>query len=291
MRLVSLALGQFAGERLRVELRPGSVTLSRSAALPRVRVAFARSLEVTAANDGGEHPPESWRASVDTLASALREQREAVGRVAVVLSDHFVRYTLIPWSENLVADSERLGFARLGFRNVYGPLADGWEVCVDQQPAGQASFAAAIDRPLIVALRDVVSLAGGRLDAVEPALADCLNRHSRVLKEREFCLAMSEPGRISLAFRSRAGWQAVRSRRIDGPVEDVLPTLLKQESAAGTAPESGVLYLCAADIVDLPHFVVQGWKVVRLAQPGGSPSTRASAGMQASARSSLASGG
>jgi hypothetical protein len=50
----------------------------------------------------------------------------------------------------------------------------------------------------------------------------------------------------------------------------MLPTLLKQESAAGSAPESGVLYLCAADIVDLPHFTVPGWKLVRLAQAAGS---------------------
>ncbi|HYL18762.1 MAG TPA: hypothetical protein VEV20_08770 [Burkholderiales bacterium] len=271
MGLVSRMIGHFVGERLRVELRPASVTVSRYAAFPRPRVTSTRSIEVTAAAAGSsEHPPEPWRASLDTLASVLREQRGSVGRVEVVLSDHFVRYALIPWSENLVADSERLGFARLGFRNVYGPLSDGWDVCVDEQPAGQASFASAVDRPLIAGLRDVMSLAGGRLDTVRPALADCLNRHSRVLKEPEFCLAMSEPGRISLAFRSRAGWQAVRSRRIEGSVDEILPTLLKQESAAGSAPESGVLYLCAADIVDLPHFTVPGWKLVRLAQAAGS---------------------
>jgi len=270
MGLVSRTIGRFAGERLRVELRPASVTLSRYALFPRPRVTSTRSIEVAAAAGSGEHPPEPWRASLDTLASVLREQRGPVGRVEVVLSDHFVRYALIPWSESLVADSERLGFARLGFRNVYGLLSDGWDVCVDEQPAGQASFASAVDRPLIGGLKDVVSLAGGRLETVKPALADCLNRHSRVLKEREFCLAMSEPGRISLAFRSRAGWQAVRSRRIEGSVDEMLPTLLKQEGAAGSAPESGVLYLCAADSVDLPHFTVPGWKLVRLAQSAGS---------------------
>jgi len=270
MGLMSRTIGHFAGERLHVELRPASVTLSRYAMFPRSRVTSTRSIEVTTAAGSSEHPPEAWRASLDTLASVLREQRGPVGRVEVVLSDHFVRYALIPWSENLVADSERLGFARLGFRNVYAHVSDGWDVCVDEQPAGQSSFAAAVDRPLIAALREVVSLAGGRLLAVKPALADCLNRHSRVLKEPEFCLAMSEPGRISLAFRSGAGWQAVRSRRIEGSVDEMLATLLKQEGAAGSAPESGVLYLCAADIVDLPHFTVPGWKLVRLAQAGGS---------------------
>ena len=288
MGLVSRTIGRFAGQRLRVELRPASVTLSRYALFPRPRVTSTRSIEVAAAAGGGEHPPEPWRASLDTLASVLREQRGPVGRVEVVLSDHFVRYALIPWSESLVADSERLGFARLGFRNVYGLLSDGWDVCVDEQPAGQASFASAVDRPLIGGLKDVVSLAGGRLETVKPALADCLNRHSRVLKEREFCLAMSEPGRISLAFRSRAGWQAVRSRRIEGSVDEMLPTLLKQEGAAGSAPESGVLYLCAADIVDLPHFTVPGWKLVRLAQAGSTAQVQSGVRARRAAAASLA---
>ena len=288
MVLVSRTIGRFAGERLRVELRPASVTLSRYALFPRPRVTSTRSIEVAAGASGGEHPPEPWRASLDTLASVLREQRGPVGRVEVVLSDHFVRYALIPWSESLVADSERLGFARLGFRNVYGLLSDGWDVCVDEQPAGQASFASAVDRPLIGGLKDVVSLAGGRLETVKPALADCLNRHSRVLKEPEFCLAMSEPGRISLAFRSRAGWQAVRSRRIEGSVDEMLPTLLKQEGAAGSAPESGVLYLCAADIVDLPHFTVPGWKLVRLAQAGSTAQVQSGVRARRTAAASLA---
>src|SRR4029077_9812295 len=133
------------------------------------------------------------------------------------------------WSESLVADSERLAFARLAFRDVYGHAVDGWDLCVDEQPAGQAAFASAGDRALIAAIRDVVSLAGGKLGAVRPGLAECLNRHRRALKEPEFCLASAEPGRISLVFRSRAGWQAVRSRRIDGPLAETLPTLLTQE--------------------------------------------------------------
>jgi len=134
MGFVSRTIGHFAAERLRVELRPASVTLSRHAVFPRSRVISTRSIEVTSAAGSSEHPPEAWRASLDTLASVLREQRSPVGRVEVVLSDHFVRYALIPWSENLVADSERLGFARLGFRNVYAHVSDGWDVCVDEQP-------------------------------------------------------------------------------------------------------------------------------------------------------------
>jgi hypothetical protein len=68
---------------------------------------------------------EPWRASLDTLAVVVRDPQTALGRVEIVLSDHFVRYALIAWSESLVANSERLAFARLAFRDVYGQVADG----------------------------------------------------------------------------------------------------------------------------------------------------------------------
>jgi hypothetical protein len=126
-----------------------------------------------------------------------------------------------------------------------------------------------VDRALVTGLRDLVALAGGKLDAVRPALAECLNRHRRALTEPEFCIATAEPGRVSLAFRSRAGWQAVRSRRIEGALAETLPALLKQEAVAGAAPEGGTLYVCAADSADPPPVTVPGWKLVRLTQADG----------------------
>ena len=252
--------------RLRVELRPASVRLTPQAMFPRPRVLPARPIAVEAIAEGREDPPEPWRAAVDVLDAALREPRSRLGRVEIVLSDHFVRYLLIPWSKGLVGDSERLGFARLAFRDLYGHVADTWDLCLDEQPAGQASFACAVDRALASSLREMVARAGGQLAALIPALADCINRHRPALKAPEFCLAAAEPGRISLAFHSRAGWQAVRSRRVDGQLAETLPTLLKQETVIGAAAEGGVFYLCTEELPG--SFPLPGWRVVHLAEDG-----------------------
>jgi hypothetical protein len=268
MALLDRFFGKLAGERLRIELRPASVSLAGHAGFKRSRVLYAHAIETERAKGSSEHPAEPWRVSLDALAAGLRDQRGALGRVEVVLSDHFVRYVLIPWSESVVSDSERLAYARLSLRDVYGHLSDTWDLSVDQQPAGQASFACGVDRALLAGLRDVVSHAGGRLESVTPALVDCFNRHRPALKAPEFCLAIAEPGRISLAFRLRGGWQAVRSRRIEGSLPETLPTLLKQEAVAGSAPEGGALYLCAANIDEVPPFAVQGWRLTRLVDSG-----------------------
>jgi hypothetical protein len=247
------------------------VGLVRQAVFPRPRVLSARALAVEAGAGSREDLPEPWRPAVDVLASALRQPRGRLGRVEVVLSDHFVRYLLIPWSEALVGDSERLSFARLSFHDLYGHLSDTWDLCLDEQPAGQASFACAVDRALAALLRESVARAGGQLATLIPSLADCINRHRSALKASEFCFAAAEPGRISLAFHSRAGWQAVRSRRTDGPLPETLPTLLKQETVVGSASTGGVLYLCADELADVASFPVPGWRVVRLAEGAFAP--------------------
>ncbi len=252
------------GQRLRVELRPGSVRVVRQVAFPRMRAVPARPIAVEPQPGSREQPPEPWRAAVDALGVALREQRGRVGPVEIVLSDHFVRYLLIPWSEALVGDRERLAFARLAFRDLYGQIADTWDVCLDDQPAGQASFACAADRALAPSLREVVTRAGGQLVAVTAALADCINRHRSALKMQQFCLAAVEPGRISVVFHATSGWQAVRSRRVDGPLPETLPTLLKQETMVGGATEGGMLYVCADALPDMAPFPVPGWRMAFL---------------------------
>jgi hypothetical protein len=209
---------------------------------------------------------EPWRAGLDTLAATLKAEGGGLGGVAVVLSDHFTRYALLSWNESLITDSERMAFARHAFREVYGATADAWEVCLDEQPAGQRFFAAAIDRALLGGLRDIVSGLGGKLVALTPALSDCINRHRRALAEREFCLATVESGRVSFAFRGRGGWSAVRSRRMEGPLAEALPTLLKQEAVAASVADGGVLYLCAAGLADQPPFSVPGWRLIRLVE-------------------------
>ena len=252
-------------ETLRVELHPAQLRLSRGAGW-RSRAQAARAIDVPSDalfQPTQEDADQPWRTGLDALASALKEESRGLGRVVVVLSDHFVRYVLLPWNETLITDGERMAFARHAFREVYGPASDGWEVCLDEQPTGERFFAAAVDRALVGGLREIVSGLGGRLVLLTPALADCINRHRRMLAEREFCLAMVELGRVSFAFRGRNGWAAVRSRRMEGTLAEALPTLLKQEAIAASVADGGVLYLCAAGLADVPPFSVPGWRVIR----------------------------
>ena len=106
--------------------------------------------------------------------------------------------------------------------------------------------------------------AGGRLTSLVPSLVDRINHHRSALKARQFCFAATEPGRVSLAFRSNGAWRAVRSRRVDSSLGQALPVLLKQEAVVGEANGGGVLYLCS-DAMLAPG-ALPGWQLIPLGE-------------------------
>jgi len=63
----------------------------------------------------------------------------------------------------------------------------------------------------------------------------------------------------------------VRSRRVDGALDELLPTLLKQEASAAGVQEGGILYLCAPNVREFAGTPVPGWKLVLLADAAPPP--------------------
>jgi len=250
-----------------VTLHPAQVRLARRSLFGR-RASTPVSVQV-GPDMGGASEKEPWRPVLAALDDALRRIGAPRTGLRVVLSDHFVRYALIPWSAELVADAERLAFAQLVMREVFGPAVDGWSLCLGGQPAGQPFYCAGIDAGLVDALRDLAGRLHLRLRAVEPLLGVRIQRHRRSLKERAFCFASLESGRMTLAFHGALGWEAVRGRRTAQAVGDELARALRQEAAAAGADRAGTVYLAGDDLAPLGPVSVVGWKVVRLDEAAG----------------------
>jgi hypothetical protein len=256
-------------ETIEATLHPTLVRVARRSLFGR-QAAPPSSTQV-APDTVGAAGHEAWRAALATLDDALRRAGVSGRALRVAVSDHFVRYTLIPWSSELVADSERLAFSQLSMREVFGAAADSWALCLGDQPAGQPVFCAAVDASLLSALRDLAAKHRLRLRSVVPMLSLRVQRHRRSLKERAFCFASLEPGRMTLAFHGAHGWDAVRGRRVANGVVEELAGALRQEAAAAGAGATGTLYLAGEDLAQPAPSSVAGWKVVRLEEAVGGP--------------------
>jgi hypothetical protein len=266
-------------ERVDVLLRPGELRMVRRSGILRRPGSNARVVALSPER-AGTSAGEPWRNCVDRLAEGLAAEGIGAGRMHVELSDHYARYALLPWSENLLTDSERIAFARLQFSEVFGALSEGWTIAADQQPAGEPSFACAVDASLLEALRELCRQRGMRLAAVQPCLAARLNRHRASLRQARFCVASVEPGRLTLAFRDGGGWQAVRSRRVDSLAPAELSRALRQEAVAGSAAGEGCLYLIGEGTQALATAAVRGWSVIPVEDRGGRAARAASPALQ-----------
>ena len=247
-------------QQLHVVLRPAEVQVRRSGLL-RGRGGDVRAFAVAHGRGNGGEP---WRAAVQRLAEVLAEQAGGSGSLHVVVSDHFARYAVVPWSLDVVTDSERAALGRISLSEVFGAAADGWMVALDEPPAGSPCLACGIDRAMFQALKDLGGALRMRLASVTPALVARINRHRRALSAPTLCVASVEPDRLTLAFRQGGAWLAVRSRRVDGQAVEGLAAALRQEAAAGGVTGGGTLYLVGEGVGALPAFALPEWNIERL---------------------------
>lgn len=158
----------------------------------------------------------------------------------VVLSNHFVRYAVLPWSSALTSDKDWTSFAEHSFASVYGDAAVGWSVRVSDAGRGKPRIACAIDGELLArltAMPDVVS--------IQPYLMAAFNARRRSLRERSFWFVVQESGRLTLALVAGGRWKLVRNRQASEHWSEFLADLLEREAAAAEDADCDSVALCA----------------------------------------------
>ena len=164
-------------------------------------------------------------------AAAVRRRTD----VTVVLSNHFVRYAVLPDRGGAASAEEELALARFHLAKIHGERAKGWEVRVCD------GLACAIDAQLLAGVKACFPATGkARLASVQPYLMAAYNRaRSRIPREGAW-LVLAESGRTCLARLAAKGWAWVHNSR-----ETDADALLERERnrASGEPLPSTVLKL------------------------------------------------
>ncbi len=175
------------------------------------------------------------------LAESLKEERTDI---TVVLSNHFVRYVLVPRNPGLDTDEEELAFARYCFARIHGERSKGWQVRLDRGSGGSARVAGAVDAALLQAVQSCFKPgAKARLVSVQPYLMAAFNRWRRQLSAASTSLLLVEPDRACLARLEKGSWSAVHSARgsFDGAAQWVEFLERERHLAAGAVASKEVL--------------------------------------------------
>jgi len=146
---------------------------------------------------------EPWRGALDAFKQKVAALRTRVD-VTVVLSNHFVRYAVLPDQGGASTLEEELALARFQFSKIHGDRARGWDVRVSEE------LACAIDTALLEGIKSAFPRkAKARLVSVQPFLMSAYNRaRGRVPREGAWLL-LAERGRTCLARLAARGWASV----------------------------------------------------------------------------------
>lgn len=208
-------------DQLRIALSPDQVTLLR---IRRgVRPLCSAKLVIPCAAGQG------WEGALAGLAEALKKPEWQNARATVILSNHFVRYQMTPWSDQLNTDAERAALMRHGFAEVYGPAAAGWELRWSGDQPGSPWLASAVEKPLLDRLRETLAPAGLSLYSLQPYLMAAFNGWRKEFTGARQWFVLGEPGRICISRFQGGGWRGIRSHRIEGAWKDEAPLILERE--------------------------------------------------------------
>ncbi len=221
-------------DRLALAIAPHRIVLVRTHGRLRPTV-VAKSIIMVP----GDHAAGGWQAALDTLAHTLQTDAQWQGlAVNAVLSNHLVRYQLIPWSAQISNAGERAAYVRASFAQVYGDGTAQWAYSISTTQRGAAWFASAVDQALLTQLEAAVGPAP--LRSVTPHLMPAFNRARRALKDKDLWFVQVEPNKLLLLLILGGRWQALSSHALgDVPWQMQLPLLLERAwhlNGAGTMP-------------------------------------------------------
>lgn len=241
-------------DQLFIALQPSRVTLARYRP-------FARAPKERAVVncDAGEAAP-CWAQVVDCLQQQLSDARWHGTDATVVLSNHFVRYCVTPWQDELSNQEEWHAYARYQFITLYGEQAQHWDIRLSPAPRQHDRLACAIDTGLIERLG---GLSGIRLRSIQPYLMSAFNHWASKLTRQQFWFAVAEDDRLLLALLRDGQWVVLRNRPLHQPLDEALRVLLEQEALlAGQAAQNTPVFLYAPqhDAFDWP--VGSRWDIV-----------------------------
>jgi len=256
-------------ERVRIALLPHQAAMVRLAHGLNPRVVDRKSIPCQPA--GGRA---GWAPAVEALRELLAHPNVDKGDATVILSSHFTRYLVAPWSAELVTESEELEFARARCVQVHGQVARDWSVVMNPAPPGAGRLCAAVDQALIAAVTGAVAASALRLQSVQPALMALFNEWRRRIGD-EGWLIVAEQGRLLVAWISGGEWRSVRTRPLNGASIPLAP-LLQQEQLLLSAGSGQKVFLATLGEVGLD---TDGLSVERLAaRPARAAPVRPEAG-------------
>jgi len=159
-------------------------------------------------------------------------------KLEVVLSNHLVRYAVLPWSAALSSEDEWMAYARHIFGETYGAEAAGWRIQICEGSRRKSRAACSADAALLDSIASVE-----RVVSIQPLLMAAFNARRSEFGQEPGWFVLHETGRLTLGLIADGEWKVLRNRRAAENWRDSLQDLLHRETEASGAAACGRVVL------------------------------------------------
>jgi hypothetical protein len=215
-------------ERLSVALCPQQIGIELGGATWRRKASLQTTINATPSIEGVP----IWQNAINFLASWLKEQQLRRATMSLVLSNRFVRFTLMPWSSAVSTASEEAELALAAFESRYGDMT-GWAIQLDSASYGKTRIACAVDMALIDSVRRLCTLQNIACHAIQPAFVAGWNHLQHEMKQSRAnkggIFAMAESNTLVMAIHNAGTWHSLRSISVHAD-RNLLPSLIERET-------------------------------------------------------------
>jgi hypothetical protein len=186
-----------------------------------------------------------WSASLAALDATLAkpEWQGAVARL--VVSDHWVRYAMVPYSAALNSAAERLAHARHVLTDIYGEIVADWTVSLGKARPGAAHVVCAVPAALLDELHAILMRHKIPLRSLQPQLVCAYNHWRAQLPNSGAWFVSIEQGSLAAARLGLAGWDRVHNVRIGADWTVELHRLRTFGRLASAQAQEGRVYVDA----------------------------------------------
>lgn len=156
--------------------------------------------------------------SIDELSSGLVTLKEWLIQnfsgqyIEWILGVHYVRYLMLPWSNQHLKAGFSTHLARQLFGKQFQQDANGYEIKISKLQYAQPLLAAFFDKGVILALQQFVKDSKFKNISIEPLMGIVWNRFHRQLKSSSSCLAIIDEGRALIIQQDKGKINALSLR-------------------------------------------------------------------------------
>jgi hypothetical protein len=155
----------------------------------------------------------SWRATLDTLEGWITANAPKSVRVDIVISDHFVRHVVLPWSPELTEEQEWLALARARIDLTWGN-AEAFELRIDRLRYKSSCLTCAMDRDLRTHLFALERHPGFKVNSIQPNFTATFNSLAIGIGNAATLVVVPERHSVTIGAVDGSAWRHVRTQPV-----------------------------------------------------------------------------